>query len=184
MRSHEPSGRYDAVTRALHWSVALLIVMQVAGGLVLEDLPRKSAIRSFAFDAHESLGIVVLGLLAARIAWRLTHATPAAAGAAWQRLAARGAHVLLYALMIAVPVVGYAMVDTKGYPVAFFWLEAPDLLATDRGLAERLGEMHEALAWMLVAVVALHIAAALWHRWVLRDDVLARMLSGSGHQAG
>jgi cytochrome b561 len=172
--------RYDAVARALHWTIAALILLQVAGGLVLEELPRKSAIRSLAFDAHESIGIVVLALLAARVGWRLTHAVPDETGPRWQRLVARGAHLALYVLTIAVPIVGYATVDARGLEVAFFGAKGPDLLAADAALAKRLGSFHETLAWALVALVAVHVGAAAFHRFVLRDDVLARMLPPRG----
>lgn len=178
-----PPRRYGAVARALHWSVAALVLFQLVGGPVLEELPRKTALRAFAFDAHESLGLLVLALLVARIAWRLTHAVPVESGPRWQRLAARGAHLLLYVLMAAVPLVGYAMVDAKGYDVMFFGLAGPDLLATDEAFAKRLAEVHETLAWVLAALAALHVAAAAWHRWVLHDDVLARMLPERPHRA-
>jgi cytochrome b561 len=176
MTLRDSTDRYDGVTRALHWSIALLLLLQVAGGLVLEELPRKTALRAFAFDAHESVGIVVLALIVVRIGWRLSHAAPPAHGPAWQRVAARGAHLALYALMVAIPVIGYAMVDAKGYDVAFFGATGPGFLATDKTLADRLSDAHEMLAWALVSVVALHVAAALWHRFVVRDEVMARML--------
>ena len=82
----------------------------------------------------------------------------------------------LYVLMIAVPVVGYAMVDAKGYDVAFFGWTAPDLVATDKALADRLNDLHSILAWALTAVVAVHIGAAVWHQVIVRDGTMQRML--------
>ena len=79
-------------------------------------------------------------------------------------------------MKIAVPVVGYLMVDAKGYDVAFFGWAAPDLVATDKALAERLNDMHAILAWALTAIVAVHVAAAVWHQVMLRDGTLNRML--------
>jgi cytochrome b561 len=175
MEIRNPPSAYGATARALHWWMAALIALQVGGGFVLETLPR-TPLRGLAFDAHESIGIAVLALLAVRIAWRFTHAVPAEGGPAWQRSVARIAHALLYALMVAVPIVGYAMVDAKGYDVAFFGLPTPDFLAKDETLARRLADTHERLAIGLAVLVALHIVAAAWHRLVLRDDVLARML--------
>lgn len=183
MEFRNDAPRYDAVARALHWSVAALVLLQIAGGLVLEELPRRTALRSFAFDAHESVGVLVIALLALRIAWRATHAAPVDRLAGWQAVAARAAHVALYVLMVAVPLASYAMVDAKGYDVAVFGFAGPDLLATDEALAKRLAALHERLAWALVALVAVHVAAAAWHRIVLRDDVLARMLPPRGHAA-
>jgi cytochrome b561 len=176
--------RYGAVAQALHWSMAALILVQVVAGFVLEELPRKTALRSFAFDAHESVGLALLALVALRLAWRLAGPVPEESGPRWQHYAARIAHALLYALMIAVPLVGYAMVDAKGYDVAFFGATGPDVLATDETLAQRLDRMHLVLAVALAALVALHVAAAVWHRFVLHDSVLSRMLPRSGGPAG
>jgi cytochrome b561 len=81
--------------------------------------------------------------------------------------------------MAAVPIVGYPMVDAKGYGVAFFGLPTPGLPVTDETLAKRLGGLHEWPAWGLVALVALHLAAAVWHPWALHDDVPDRMLPGA-----
>jgi cytochrome b561 len=106
----------------------------------------------------------------------MANPTPAAPGQRWQQLAMRAAHLALYVLMIAVPVVGYLMVDAKGYDVAFFGWAAPDLVATDKDLAERLNGLHAILAWALTAIVAVHVAAAVWHQAVLRDGTMNRML--------
>ena len=175
MRAHR-DDHYGAIARGLHWTMAALIVAQVAAGFVLETLPRRTELRSFAFDAHESVGIVLLVAVLVRLAWRLSHPAPSDDGPRWQRLAAGAAHAGLYALMIAVPVMGYAMVDAKGYDVAFFGATAPDLLATDKALADLLNAWHGVLAIVLAALVGVHVCAALWHRFVLRDDVFARML--------
>lgn len=176
MNAPTTAMRYGAIARWLHWTVFGLLALQLAGGLVLEDLPKPSWVRGFAFDAHETLGIVTLLLVLARLAWNRSHPGPAPAGSTWQRAAAKAGHAALYALMIAVPVVGYAMVDAKGYDVALFGWQGPDLLATNERLADRLEDLHETLAWALAALVALHVAAAFWHHFWLRDDTLRRMM--------
>jgi cytochrome b561 len=68
------------------------------------------------------------------------------------------------------------MVDAKGYDVAFFGWAAPDLVATDKALADRLNDLHATLAWALTALVAVHIGAAVWHQVIVRDGTLRRML--------
>ena len=111
-----------------------------------------------------------------RLSWKMANPTPVAPGQPWQQFAMRAAHVALYVLMIAVPVVGYLMVDAKGYDVAFFGWAAPDLVATDKALADRLNDLHATLAWALTALVAVHIGAAAWHQVIVRDGTLQRML--------
>lgn len=168
--------RFGVVAQALHWGLFALIALQLAGGQVMEELPKQSAIRGFAYDAHETLGLSVLVLAFVRLSWKMVSPTPAALGPQWQRLAARAAHSAMYALMIAIPIVGYLMVDANGYDVAFFGWTAPDLVATDKTLAKRLNDLHGALAWALTAIVVGHAGAAIWHHIIARDETLRRML--------
>lgn len=168
--------RFGVVAQWLHWGMFALIALQLVGGHVLEELPKRTALRGFAFDAHETLGLIALFLVFLRLSWKLANPTPVASGQPWQQIAKRAAHVALYVLMIAVPVVGYAMVDAKGYDVAFFGWTAPDLVATDKALADRLNDLHSILAWALTAVVAVHIGAAVWHQVIVRDGTMQRML--------
>ena len=170
------SLRYGWVAQTLHWGMFALIVLQLAGGTVLEDLPKQSPLRSFAFDAHETLGLIMLFLVFARLSWTMVNPIPLGTGPAWQRTVARATHAVLYLLMLAIPVIGYAMVDAKGYDVAFFGWAAPDLLATDKALADRLRDVHGTLAKLLALLIAVHFGAALWHHFVHRDSVLQRML--------
>ena len=169
--------RYGVVAQWLHWGMFALIALQIVGGHVLEELPKRTAIRGFAFDAHETLGLIALFLVFLRLSWKMANPTPvAASGRTWQQFAARAAHIALYVLMVAVPVVGYLMVDAKGFDVAFFGWAAPDLVATDKALADRLNSLHAALAWALTGIVALHAGAAVWHQVILHDGTLQRML--------
>jgi len=172
--------RFGVVAQGLHWGMFALIALQLAGGHVLDELPRQTAIRGFAYDAHETLGLIVLFLVFLRLSWKIANPAPVAAGSEWQKLAARAVHVGLYVLMIAVPVVGYLMVDAKGYDAAFFGWTAPDLVATDKDLAGRLKSLHEALAWALTAIIAAHAGAALWHHVIKRDSTMKRMLPAAG----
>ena len=171
-----PPTAYGAIARLLHWIMFALIAVQVAGGLAIEAFPRASAARVLVLETHVSLGIVALLLVFARIASRLATRGLPPEGARWQRALASVVHGALYALMVAVPVVGYALADARGRGIPFFGMSAPEWLQTDRGLAHTLEEWHEALVWALVAVVAAHVAAALWHHFALRDGTLRRML--------
>ena len=172
--------RFGVVAQTLHWGMFVLIALQLVGGHALDEIPRQSAIRGIAYDTHETLGLVVLFLVFLRLSWRMASRAPVAVGPQWQKLAARTAHVCLYVLIIAVPVVGYLMVDAKGYDVAFFGWTAPDLVATDKDLGARLKSLHEALAWGLMAVIVAHAGAALWHHVIMRDGTMKRMLPAAG----
>lgn len=167
---------WGLVSRAIHWLMFALIGAQIVVGLLLEDLPKGSALRGFAFDAHETAGVVALLLVFARLAWRASNPAPEAQGSDLVRRLAAYGHAALYALMIAIPVAGMAMVDLKGHQVAFFAWEFPDLLPKNEALARGLAEAHETFAWALVLLVAGHVAAALWHHVALKDRTLARML--------
>jgi superoxide oxidase len=175
--------RYGVVAQWLHWGMFALIALQVVAGHVLDELPSRTAVRGIDYDAHETLGLIVLFLVFLRLSWKKANPTPVALGRQWQVFAARTAHVALYVLMIAVPVVGYLMVDAKGYDVAFFGWTAPDLVATDKTLADRLNGLHAVLAWALTAIVAVHAGAAVWHQAVARDGAMKRMLPAAGGQA-
>ena len=119
---------------------------------------------------------MLLLLIFVRIAWRTTHPAPPLDGAAWQRAAARVAHVVLYVLLVALPITGYLAWSARGNGTAFFGWEIPAAIAKDRATARALNNVHEVLADALLVVVALHAAAALWHHVVVRDDTLRRML--------
>jgi len=167
---------YGAIARLLHWTMFALITVQVVGGLAIEWFPRASAGRTFVLEWHMTLGIVALLLALARFFRRLAEREVPVEGPAWQRRLATVAHAVLYALMVAVPVVGYALADARGRGIPFFGLAMPEWIATDRNLAHTLEDLHSTLAWVLVGVVAVHAAAALYHHFVRHDDTLRRML--------
>lgn len=181
--------RYGAVAIALHWFVALLIFATFPLGLYMAELPlspRKLQLVSY----HKWIGVTVFALMAARLMWRLAHhPPPPPAMPAWQRHAAAAAHWGLYALLLALPISGWVYSSAAGVPTVYLGLwPLPDLVAEDDALAGRLKLAHQALAFVLLALVVVHVAAALKHHFVDRDGLLARMLprgryfgsSGSG----
>jgi cytochrome b561 len=137
--------------------------------------PRKLRLYSY----HKWIGITVLGLVLIRVLWRLTHRPPPDEPMpSWQRHAAHLTHGLLYALMICTPVVGWLYSSATGYPGVYLKLwQLPDLVPKNDALAKMLVIVHGSLAWTLLAVVALHAAAALKHHYVDRDATLRRILS-------
>jgi cytochrome b561 len=172
-----PAGWPPAV-KALHWLVAALIVAQVALG-VSAVAWHLSPTKLDLFVWHKSLGMLVLALVAARLAVRATHRAPAlpAAMPRWERHAARASHALLYALIVALPLSGWIVNSAANVPVRLFWLvPLPAIAAPSKALEALAARAHLALVVALVALVAIHVAAALRHHLTLRDDVLRRML--------
>ena len=176
--------RYTGVAIGLHWLMAALIVAGFPLGWIVADMefsPEKLRWMSW----HKWLGITVLGLVALRLIWRLTHAAPPlpATMLPWQRGAAHAVHFLLYGLMFAIPFSGWLYSSASGVPVVYLgWWPLPDLVGVDEDLADRLRSLHEWLNYTLLVAVAAHVGAALKHHFIERDDVLARMLPGRGRR--
>ena len=172
--------RYTRTARVLHWLAALLIFTVFGLGLYMTDLEfSPDKLRYYAW--HKWLGITVFLLAAARLAWRAANPAPALPDAmpTWQRRVAGAAHVLLYVLMVAIPLSGWIYSSATGVSVSYLNLvDLPNLVPKDRELAKTLLLVHQSLNYLLAAVVTVHVSAALWHHFVDRDDILARMLPG------
>jgi cytochrome b561 len=187
----DEAARYGRVAIGLHWAVAAAIFCTFPLGLYMADLPlspRKLQLVSY----HKWIGITVLALACVRLAWRLTHRPPAlpASVQVWQRRAAALAHGTLYGLIIAIPLTGWLYSSALGVPTLYFRLwQLPDVVGRDKALAEALKLAHQTLNFMLLAMVVVHVAAALKHQFVERDGLLLRMLPwrrylGSSGSAG
>ena len=174
-----PPTRYTAAAIALHWLLALAIVGAFSLGLYMADLPL-SPQRVKLYNWHKWAGVTILALSALRLLWRLTHRPPPDAPmAAWQQRAAHLAHGGLYLLFFAVPLMGWAYSSAAGFPIVWFGvLPLPDLLPVDKALALAIKPVHGWLAWTLMVLVALHVAAALKHQFIERDGLIARMWPG------
>ncbi|MDO5623885.1 MAG: cytochrome b [Pseudomonadota bacterium] len=182
--SHLAPARYTPVAIGLHWLLALALVGVFCVGLYMADLPF-SPQKLKLFNWHKWAGVTILGLTALRLLWRLTHRPPPlpaamqAAMPAWQRVAHHATHGLMYLLFFAVPLVGWAYSSAAGFPVVLFGvLPLPDLLGTDKALAEVIKPWHAWAAYALAVLVVLHVAAAVKHQFIDRDGLLARMLPG------
>lgn len=169
--------RYSTPAVVLHWLVALLIFAAFPLGLYMHDLPLSpDKLRLYSY--HKWIGITVLMLAALRLGWRLTHQPPPlpAGIAAWQRRAGQAVHGLLYVLMIAIPVSGWLMSSAKGIPTVWFGvLPLPDLVGRSHDLGELLTRVHKSLNFILLALVVLHVGAALQHHFIERLPFLQRM---------
>jgi cytochrome b561 len=130
------------------------------------------------YSYHKWIGITVLLLVAVRVSWRLSHVPPPlpASVAAWQRQASAVVHGLLYLLMIAIPLSGWLMSSAKGFQTVWFGvLPLPDLIGKDKALGDQLAEVHKILNFTLLALVVLHVGAALQHHFIEHQPFLQRM---------
>jgi cytochrome b561 len=147
-----------------------------------ELFPRGTPERAFMRSTHASLGLLVLALVLVRAGVRWRHAAPpnVPAPPAWQRLASRCAHALLYALMLGMPLAGWLLLSLRGDPILFFGLPLPPLAAEDEALARLLREWHGDIGRAGYVLIGLHAAAALLHHYRGRDNTLRRMLPRRG----
>lgn len=170
--------RYGAVAQTLHWLTAGLIFIMIPLGFYMEGLPI-GQLKFDLYQLHKSLGLTVLLIVLVRLFWRARNPVPAlpAATPAWERAAARFTHIALYALLIVQPLLGFLHSNAANFPIVFWGLiPLPALIGTDEALAETLISIHAAIGLALTALLALHVAAALRHHFLKRDDVLVRML--------
>jgi cytochrome b561 len=174
-----PKPRYGAVAIALHWLLALMIVITFGVGLVMHGLPLSPA-RIRLFNWHKWAGVGILALSALRLLWRLAHRPPPDVPMpAWQARLAHATHGLLYLLFFAVPLAGWGYSSAAGFQVVWFGvLPLPDFVPVDPALADGLKALHQALAFTLALLAVLHVAAAIKHQFVDDDGLMDRMRPG------
>jgi len=173
---------WGAPAKFFHWVMAALILAQIALGLTAASW-RVSPTKLELFFWHKSTGMLILLLVALRLLWRLANPAPALPSGmpAWERAAARASHLLLYALMIALPIAGWIVNSASNVPFRIFWLiPLPAVVAPDKSTADLAALVHGGLAALLGLVLVAHIGAALRHHFVKRNTVLTRMLPGAG----
>lgn len=173
-------ARWSPLAIALHWGIAALVLAMIVLGLVMARLP----VGPQAFELyqlHKSIGLTVLALMLLRLAVRLRRPAPPLPDTLkpWERAAARVTHVGLYALLFAMPVSGWLMASASpwGIPTVWFGLvQVPHPIGPSAETEALLKTVHATLSYLLALMLALHVAAAIKHHWLLRDDVLRRML--------
>jgi cytochrome b561 len=178
------TSRFDTVTLWLHWITALLVLAQFATALSLDHIDPSRI--DLVLAVHRSTGLVLWGLTAARLAWRLTFMRIPPGDRAYprlQRLAARANEYALYLLLLVQPATGLADTLFRAHPFSVFGVSVPILLAKSKPIYKAAHSLHEVGGWALAGLIGLHTAAALFHRLVLRDGVLQAMLPSFGRPA-
>jgi cytochrome b561 len=197
-KEYTMNTRYTKVAVLLHWLIAIGILSQFLFGWFMEGLPKEApkqlsfdlfdwgiyswqlaaeaSPRTFYFNLHKSIGVTLLALIIIRILWRITHKPPAilASYKVWERKLATAAHHLLYSLMVLIPVSGVVMAIYSKYGIKWFGL--PLIKGLDNNpMREIFKEAHEILGIVILLILALHIAGALKHKFIDKDDTLKRM---------
>lgn len=170
--------RYGAVAQFLHWLIVALIITQFILASKADDLPLGPA-KIGVLAQHKSFGMTIFMLAVLRLLWRLANPVPRLPSTTphWQRIAAHLSHLALYGLILITPLFGWMMSSARNFPVSWFGMFTfPDLVQPDRARYEFFHDVHETLAISLLVIAALHVAAALKHHFIDRDDVLRRML--------
>jgi cytochrome b561 len=174
--------RYSRAAMALHWAIAALIVVQLLLGWYMNDVvPDHSPAQDRVQVVHVSLGLTTLLLVLIRIGIRLTHRPPAMPPglAAWERTLAHATHILLYLLMLAIPLTGWALLTARHEPIQFWgvdWFNLPGVPEHSRPVSSTLKALHIGLLkWTVLATLLLHVAGAVKHQFD-GHPVLWRML--------
>ncbi len=170
-------SRWGWPAKTLHWiAAAVVLVLLVHGWWMTHMTPRPERFANYGW--HAALGYDLLALLILRLLWRWTHAVPALPAdlQRWERIAAQAGHALLYLLLFGASLTGWALAGTFRTPMTKDLLGIPlPPIVTDRSLHNLFEESHTIASYLLAVLVMVHIAGALRHHFVKRNDVLRRM---------
>lgn len=171
--------RYGPVARALHWTMALLLIAQIIGGVYVFEFMARSAERSALIGVHKALGVVLLFLVLVRLAWRAYDAAPPLPAALSERMKAyaKAGHGALYAFMVLLPIGGLligAFADRATDVFGLFTI--PAFFEPNEALHELAEGAHKYGGWALGVFIVGHVAIAIWHKLIRKDGVADRML--------
>lgn len=170
--------QYGAVAKLLHWLIFALVAAQFVIAWTMPEIHRGTPPEGLV-AWHLSVGTAILLLIVLRLLWRLSHpAPPPLAGVPeWQRSLSRLVHGLLYAILLVDPVLGWGNASSRGYPVKLFGaIPLPALFEKGSRLGHQLGDIHSTLAWVMLFLIGVHAASALYRHFIAKDPTLRRML--------
>ena len=171
--------KYGTTAKVFHWAIVALLAVQLPLGWLMPDIKRGMTPGS-AMSLHISIGITILALIVLRLVWRVTHpVAPESSLPNWQRLSSELVHWLLYLVVLATTLSGWLFESVRGWTISLYGIvPLPRLVEKESAVGRALGELHSTMTWVLVALVSLHILAALVHLLIYRDRIMQRMLPG------
>jgi cytochrome b561 len=172
------TDHYPTTSKLLHWLVALCVLATAPAAIAMTRVG-EGPTQNVLFNFHKSLGVLILILMILRLINRLAVGAPIAdpAIAPWQKAASATVHTSFYALLLAMPIVGYIANSAFGAPTPFFGLfNVPPIVEKNEALATPLFTIHRWVGWLVIILVLTHVSAALYHHFVRGDSVLRRML--------
>jgi len=177
MSLRNTSIEFGTVARAFHWAMAAIILVSLAFIELRDFMPKGSYLRGALRDWHAQMGLVVFALVWFRLYWRFANALPAIVPPIprWQQTAAHGVEWTFYFLMILLPVLGVATLQAGGTTVTLLGLPLPTFVGVDKAWAHQVEDIHGWLGTLMMWLIGLHVAAAVYHRFVRHDNALARM---------
>jgi cytochrome b561 len=176
------TSNWGSVARAFHWILGLTIIGMLAFGWWMNHIPARPD-RFFYRSIHADIGYLLLALMALRLVWRWINPVPAmpADTSKWERIAARVGHFALYAVVFLVIMLGWAHSGARpqGDYGSFFGLfHVPQFTSPDKATADAFEDRHIYAAYVLLALIVIHLGAAAWHHFIKRDRVAVRMVDG------
>jgi cytochrome b561 len=177
MTTPRSSQRFSIPSIAMHWLMVLVFIGIYIAVNLIDVFPKGSDSRQLAKNLHFSLGLLVFGLFWLRVAFRLSGNMPAIVPSppVWQEKLAKLGHLALYAIMLLMPLLGWAALSAFGKPIPFFGLELPALLAPEKELGRSIMEVHELGGNLAYFLIGGHALAALYHHYFMKDNTLLRM---------
>ena len=168
---------YGTAAKVFHWLVVALLIVQYPLGKFMPHIHRGMT-PGDAMTFHISFGIAILTLMVLRLFWRITHpVAPARSLPAWQQLISEAVHWLLYVLVLATTMTGWIFASERGWSISLFSAVPFPLLPTEGSLlANAIGKWHGTMEWALLLVIGAHVAAAIAHTFIFRDQIMQRML--------
>ena len=170
---------YSGGSKVFHWLIAFIVISMLSGSFFLDDLPKQY--QSNAFMIHKSLGLTVLFLMIARFLWIQLYGKPALPTTVprWQKIVSRIVQYSLYLFLITMAMCGWIMSVAAERVPSYFGLFSLTLpIEPNKALAKLMDQSHKTIAWVLIILITLHVAGAIKHHFIDKDNVLKRMLPG------